>query len=523
MRSAVLSFVAIAVLGTGASAQQVGGGGAPVIGRIVVRTHNIFDSTEAARSVLFGLANAVHVKTLPGVVRRELLFREGEPLDSAKVAETLRNLRNRGLFRSVTIDTVPRGGDTVDVIVETADGWSTQLVVNGRFTAGEFSWALGAVEQNLLGTGTQLGAVYREEPDRTALQFSGGLSRMFRSRFEASGSYDDLSDGTVGEWAVGVPFKAIADRFGVVASGRAGRERVLQFRDGDSLQTYRRRSFVQRLTVAVAPVAGTGGHVRLGVAGQVKRDEYLLWSLPEGGVSDTVSGAVGAFVELLAPRFKVVTHYDGFERPSDVDVSTRLTVAAWLAPRAFGYGGFGVGPEVGFQTGASWASGFARLEASANGLVTGAGLDSGQVRVAITLASQALRRQATVLHVEYGARRGTPPGSEFDLGHGSGPRAFGPHAFTGDRMAWGSLEHRMFLLDEVLGLFGIGTAAFVDYGGAWYADEATRLGGDVGVGLRLGATRSSGQNVGRLDVAYRFGEGFSGRRWAVSFGRGFAF
>jgi len=63
----------------------------------------------------------------------------------------------------------------------------------------------------------------------------------------------------------------------------------------------------------------------------------------------------------------------------------------------------------------------------------------------------------------------------------------------------------------------------VDYGGAWYADEPARKGGNVGFGLRLGATRATGNNVGRFDLAYRFGDGITGSRWVFSFGRSFAY
>jgi hypothetical protein len=78
-------------------------------------------------------------------------------------------------------------------------------------------------------------------------------------------------------------------------------------------------------------------------------------------------------------------------------------------------------------------------------------------------------------------------------------------------------------VDEVLGLLGIGLAGFVDYGGAWYENEPSRLGGNVGLGLRIGATRATGPNVGRIDFGYRFGAGTEDKRWAMSFGQGFSF
>ena len=107
--------------------------------------------------------------------------------------------------------------------------------------------------------------------------------------------------------------------------------------------------------------------------------------------------------------------------------------------------------------------------------------------------------------------------------HGVGPRSFGPHAFTGDRSVWGTFEHRMFLVDDFLRFIGLGFAAFLDYGGAWFDGDDPRFGGNVGFGLRTGATRASGANIGRIDFAYRFGDGRRGGRWVLSTGRGFAF
>ena len=91
-------------------------------------------------------------------------------------------------------------------------------------------------------------------------------------------------------------------------------------------------------------------------------------------------------------------------------------------------------------------------------------------------------------------------------------------------------EHRWFAFDKVLNLVGIGFAAFLDVGGAWYAksdgiapSQPSRFGGNVGVGIRLGSTLSTIPNTGRLDVGYQFGDGVPGNGWAVSFGSGFVF
>ncbi len=494
----------------------------PIIDSIVVITHDIFDASEASGNFLFKLANAVRFRTRPSVVRRELLFEKGSLLDSATVAETLRNLRERGLFRSVSLDTVRHMGRLV-VRVETRDGWSTNLEANGRSTGGTFTWSTGITEQNFLGNGDFARVAFRSDVDRKALTAQSIIRRVGGSRVDVSGFYDDLSDGYVGGWGAGSPFRSFSDRRSAIVAGSVARRRILQYRDGLRADSLQRRALHNAAAVGFAPIAGPGGYVRVGIQAQVRREEFLAWVDRSLSVPDTVTGAVGVFAEWARARFKVVKHYNGFDRDEDIDLSARASVAAWVAPSAFGYSRSGIGPVVFAQAGLDFGRGFAKVTARGNGLFNAAGLDSGQVWVGLTVGSQPFRKQATVLHVQAGAMDGIPAGLEFDLGHGVGPRSFSPHAFTGNRMAWGLLEHRAFLVDEVLSLLGLGFAGFLDYGGAWFSDQPARAGGNVGVGLRLGATRSTGTNVGRFDLAYRFGEGRTGKRWVFSFGRSYTF
>ena len=141
------------------------------------------------------------------------------------------------------------------------------------------------------------------------------------------------------------------------------------------------------------------------------------------------------------------------------------------------------------------------------------------------MASQNLPRQTTILHLEGGAIRGAKPGGEFDLWRDqNGPRVFGAHAFTGTRMVWLAFENRILVADDVWGLLGVGVAPFFDYGGAWYADERARLGGDVGLALRLGPTRAVHGSVTEFAVGYRFGDGVApGKRWALTIREGIGF
>ena len=168
------------------------------------------NAEEARGNVLFRIANAIRFTTRTNVVRRELLFRQGEVYDSAIVAESERNLRAFGIFQDAVIDSSTVDGKLV-VTVRTFDGWSTQFNVNGGFTAGTFTWSVVLAEQNFGGTATRVDVSYRKEPDRTATRIGTRLRRVFASSIAATGFYESLSDGKRGAWAVGSPFRAFID------------------------------------------------------------------------------------------------------------------------------------------------------------------------------------------------------------------------------------------------------------------------------------------------------------------------
>ena len=494
-----------------------------VIDTIVVVNHNVFSAGGDGPGFVARLANALHVTTRAGVIRRELLIDPGQPYDSARVVESERALRALSVFRLVQLDTVRLGG-RLALRVETADGWSTKPQATFSSAGGSATWSLGLVEENLVGTATQLTATYTSTPDRTSLEFQYQGPHLLWRRDALLLGYKNLSDGRLGLWSYGVPFVQTAARWSLVTDGETADQRVLSF-DADTLfRTIQRRAVRVGLAGGVALQATSRGYVRLLAGAQWRREDFAPETTLIFPRSET--GALGVGLEVAHTRFRVVHHFDTYGRREDLDLSQRLRVGAWVAPRAFGYPAdrAGVGPLVEGQGSAVWPEGFVVLRGRAHGVYAPAGLDSGLVQGSLTIASQNLARQTAVVHLEGGWLRRAKPGAEFDLWRDqNGPRLFGAHQLTGTRMVWLAVEHRILVKDDLWGLLGVGVAPFLDYGGAWYANERAREGGDVGLSLRLGPTRATYGEVSELAVGYRFGEGFGNKHWAVTIRKGITF
>ena len=490
---------------------------AQTIDTVVVVNHNIFDPQDNPIGFLGGLADALHVRTRAWVIRRTLLFDQGDRYDSARVVESGRALRDLGVFRDVSLDTTRVDG-RFGVRVTTADGWSLRPQGDFSTSAGSITWSAGVEEKNLLGTANEVTGLYRRTPDRSdwegALHSPGFLTR----RAALDLGVLDLSDGSVAYWAYGVPFFETSAPWALVASGEVGTTRVLTFRDGALADSTRRRALVLAASGGWALEAGDEAYTRLVFFAQLRREDFTVYGAPAAPAPDSLTFAAGVGLSVGRTRYQVAERLDKFARHEDVDISRRLWVGLWAAPRAFGYapGRAGVGPAIQAQWGTAWKDGFAGLRLDGDGVLTAAGLDSGRVEAAMTAMSQRFPRQTLVFHAEGGAATNVAPGTEFDLWQDlDGPRAFAAHSFSGTRRYWVVAEDRYVVADDFLGLVGVGLAPFVEWGGAWYGNERPRAAGDVGLALRLGATRSTRGEVTEISVADRLGSGFSGGRWAL--------
>lgn len=478
------------------------------IDTIIVENHNVFDKKDGAPDWVANLANGLHLRTRQWVIRRRLLLSRGDRFDPARMEESERALRTLGVFRQVRVDTLRLEDGRLGLRAVTSDGWSTQPQASFTSAGGDQTWSLGLIERNFLGTATELALVYAKNPDRSRVDFEFLNPHFFGRRTLLNVRFGDLSDGHRGDFRFGLPFHETSAPHSVVSFGEFARERVLRFR-GDSLQDSTRHHLSRvGLMGGVALRATTRKYTRLYGAWEWRREDFV--SSDTARVPYSVFTTVRAGVELGVIRFRVLEHFNSYARREDVDLSPLLRAGIVMQS--------GVGYEFSGQASAIWGRGFALLRVDANGL------DSTRTRLRLTTVSQDIRRHTLIAHVEYGVVTHPKPGAEFDPWvEQRGPRLFGAHDFTGDRMTWFALEDRLLVADEILGLFALGVAPFFDYGGAWYGDEPARQGGDAGLALRVGPTRAVRGEAAELAFGYRFGDRVPGKRWALTLRKGFSF
>ena len=504
----------------------------PVIDTVLVVRATVYTEEEAAQSSFYRFMNRVHIVTKERVIRDYLQFQVGEPYDSAEVAESERHLREKDIFREISIDSVRLEDGRLAVVVRTQDGWSLKPKVSISIAStGDWTGQFGLNQLNLLGGGNQLYVAYVKELDRDGLNASVDFDRILGPNIDFAANYAGLSDGKNGNWVLGLPFRNTESSSRYEWDGLAANQNVLRYRVQDvqdsqvlDTTTYRRNAFINNINAGLATHHETADYLRLGATVGVRQEAFYLSPEDQEMADDSVYGTVGAWAEIRKVRYQQLSGFNGFGT-EDIDLSPLVRLTATLAPDAFGWQGTGVGLGVTASAGQTGLNRRGWVWASVEGNYQWGGVaqDSGRVIFNIAAGYKPAVRHSTAIQLQVGRLWNQKPGDEFDLGFDSAPRGWAAHAFVGDRAWWTTIEHRYYAVDEFLGLLAVGFGAFFDYGGAWYGDQTSRSGGSVGAGLRLAPAVSPVAMTNRIDVAYKVGPHATGSRWVIALGSGFAF
>jgi len=500
------------------------------IGSIDIRTVDIFSSEEAANGWLYRAANWLHVTTRESLVRRLLLFDEGDRFDPDRLAETERNLRASGFFqRASVIASEPHDG-VVDVRVETQDAWTLLVGIAVGRDGGEMHQGFTLGEKNLLGTGRRLSVSYGDDIHRSyrVVEFSDPQFLLPYGR--AHVVYASNSDGEERLLELERPFYSIRAPWTAAARFDDGRRQESLYRGGEEVSRYE-RSF-RRITGrwGFAARASPDRALRFGIGLDWQDDRFSEAPGWEGTERPAPRTYRDVFLEAQFVRHDYLTwnYVDEDIRYQDFNVGRSITLDVGASPAAFG------APVNSTLARLDWQEGFrlggnsfvlARLAGSArrendawrNTIV------SGELRFVRRFVGA---RPQTLL-ARVAAARGWNLDADrlFYADGATGLRAYPLYAFEGDRRVLANLEHRIFCGCEIFQLVAPGLAVFVDAGAAAPPGESlnwSRLKADAGVGLRFAIARASA--FLRVDLGYAFQPDPRGRKgWLLSFSGSQAF
>ena len=499
-----------------------------VIRKITIQLRDVFEGDDLAYP--YRAANSVKVNTRDEVVRRELLFREGDVFDQFIIDESARNLRTLPFLREVAITTT-QDGNAVDVLIEVQDTWTLIPQVGFTSGGGQSRTTVGLAEGNVLGFGKRAELLFSDDEGRKKIEGVYDDRRLWGTPQRLLLGHFDRSDGfrTLGLW--GRPFRSLLDKDSWQTYADVSDTVGKLFELGDERFIYRNKHTQVGASYTLSVGDPETERQRATVGYEYQRDLFGEADLQDFEDVDVNPASVsrdpnllaedrqfsGPFAqyELIQPDFVSSNYIDRFERVEDYNLGNEFSIRLQFASHALGSqndtGLLSLNHRWGYRLGEQE---FARFEVGASTRADNFGFDNNFVRSeakyfnvlgprTLLGLNVGVHTLASNLYVDYGAD--FDKDRELLLGAENGLRGYEDRTFSGSRRLVLNIEDRIHLVEDLFQLVNLGGVVFFD-GGGTTRDEFGRIFAngfytDVGVGLRIGFPRSQGGGMLRIDFA----------------------
>ena len=498
--------------------------------------------TEENLEWVYRTANNLKIETKEKVMKREILFKEGDKFNRFVMQESERQLRQQKFFQAAKIFVTPVGDNEVDVQIVVQDNWT--LIPQGGFSNGGGSKKreIGLSESNMFGLGKRFDFLLSEVDNRKDTEFIWDDQRFFDTRNRFFAAFFDREDGSRFFSNVGLPYRSVLDphswNVAVEDSDYLGR----LFQNNDERYLFRkdviafngRYSFADKQTEKLTTRYSIGINYSDTTFSQAEARDYEILDLDPDKVSNDIellpfnrryAGPMLGYQELETDLISLA-YVDRFERVEDYNLGDQFSTEFFIAPKSLG------SRNDAFELSSSKSLGhrfgkysFLRYDLGVSSRYEESSLDNSLIRNELkyynvlgdlyvgnrfagkhTLAAQFV--------VDYG--RDLDRDRELLVGSSNSIRGYTARAFSGDKRLTLNLEDRFHLVDNIFKLVSAGGVVFFDMAGATRDSFGNLIENDiysdVGFGIRLGFPKSSGGGIVRLDVAFPLRDGPDGTK-----------
>ena len=487
-----------------------------IVGAVRFRRLNVFDPTIAAEDTsLFRVANRIHVVTRESTIATQLLFHAGDRYEARLLRESERILRSNEYLRDAQIRPVAHQDGVVDIEVVTQDTWTLKPELRFGRTGGENRSGFGIEEHNLLGTGALLGLIFKSGAERDSKLLVYSDPNLGPSRWQLTAQYALNSDGRAQSFKLERPFHALDSRWtaGVELRNEVRTDSV--YEGGRVIERFGTHERFANLYAGWSAGLREGWAMRW-IAGLThdERHASVLVDTPAGGLLPADRKLVYPWVglEWVEDDFRETRNQDQIARTEDVALGWQGRFRLGMATPGFGSDRqatlFDGKVSKGVKPGAEQTL---LLSAAAAGRIVDGRLEDSLFGAAARYYwRQSARRTLFVgLSVDRGVHLDID--TQLTLGADTGLRGYPFRYRTGQGRWLLSVEQRFYTDWYPFRLFNVGAAVFYDMGGIQGINRVSSVPPptgqrsvlrDVGVGLRLGNSRSAVGSVVHVDIAY---------------------
>jgi outer membrane protein assembly factor BamA len=483
-----------------------------VIGNVDIDIRNIFDKNDPRESSgLFRLADRLHLRTKPEAVRAQLLFKSGDRYRAQKLAETERNLRLLTYVYDAHIVPVRFADGKVDIKVTTRDVWTLSPGISFGRAGGTNATSYNLQDSNFLGYGKTVQVSRSSTVDRTSDTLAYTDPNVFGSRWTAALAYVDSSDGNERIVQIAQPFYSLDTRWSAKISALNFDRTVSRYSLGNIADQFNDNESTYELSGGVSSGLIDGWTKRLLFG--MHYDQNLFVPTPSTTLpakplppNRTLSYPFVGF-DVLEDNYKKVGDENEIGRTEDLYFGTEVTGQVGWSSGAFG------ADRSALMLAATVIRGF-ELPYEQQLFLTGdfsSRIEDGSARNLVSDGTAKYYWRWRQDWLLYAALSGTvthalDPDMQLLLGGDNGLRGYPLRYESGTSRGLLTVEQRVFTDWYPFRLARVGAAVFADVGRTWgtgvVGNSDPGLLRDVGIGLRLGNTRTGLGNVLHVDFAF---------------------
>jgi outer membrane protein assembly factor BamA len=482
-----------------------------VVGEIVFDNQNIFATESPEEDVgLFRLANRLHIRTKQAAIADQLLFHTGEVYSRQKLEESERLLRTRRYLADINIYPFAYHDGVVDVRVHTRDVWTLQPGISFGRSGGANTSGIRIEEANLLGYGKQFSLDYSSEVDRKTTILDYRDPQLLGSWWTLSTQLGKNSDGSKKAVTIERPFYALDTRWSAGASFLDENRTNSIYELGKIVDEYRVTQRGATLYKGWSDGLENSWTRRWSAgmtydANQFEPSQKLL-SLGFAPASRKLTYPWLRY-ELIEDQYRKLENLDQIGRTEDVSLGWHTSAQIGLASKSYGAD----------RNALIWTSSLSRGEkpseseiievnAGLSGRAEGGRLQNAMVTFSTHYYWRHSPRRLSFLSLQTDVGHHLDADQQLTLGGDNGLRGYPLRYQAGSGRWLFTAEQRFFSDWYPFRLFHVGGAIFFDMGRTWgdnpLGSRSLGLLQDVGVGLRIGQSRSGLGNVTHINLAF---------------------
>ncbi len=468
---------------------------------------NLHDPDE--NNAFYRFINNIHTPTRHDVVRRQILFKQGDILNPRLLTESERILRASSYLSDAIVLPYQQCEDSLDLVVIVRDLWTLLPKLYLSRKGGNNDYGLTLEDKNVLGSGNAIFLQFLSDPERDSKAIGYSIKNLSGSRVNINLAYSDNTDGTNKKLEVMRPFYALDTKwsFGIKLNENSLKESLEEL--NQDITSFDHIDNKYQLFAGYSQGLHQGFSKRYSFGFSRTEDIFESADNTSSIPDDRILAYPWASYSIVEDDFAIYKNLNSLYRTEDVSIGLNFSTALGLADELFGSElsqwvfslSLSDSPitlekhllSTGFKTNGFWDRDIDNL------INTVSTID-------LSYFWLMMEKQRLYAGLSYDHGNNLSLDNLLPLGGDEGLRGYPSEYLLGERRFLLNLEYRYFFNQHYFNLFRFASVIFFDMGKTMAGNnsdlEDSQLLTSAGVGIRINSSKTNISRIIHIDLAF---------------------